>query len=104
MSGMGCIGTSGSSSLSFQLQVARGSNVSSADGSTGDVGGKPQDINSRIDDALSAAGVDKETASAIEAELKQAFQKSQATGTFPPDLESLKKTVDGIFEKYGLDA
>lgn len=57
-----------------------------------------------LDQALKSAGVDDETAAAIESELKTAFEKIQSSGQFPPDRETMKQTVDAIFSKYGLDA
>jgi hypothetical protein len=57
-----------------------------------------------LDQALTAAGVDEETASAIEAELNAAFEEAQASGQFPPDRQAMKATVDKIFAKHGLDA
>jgi hypothetical protein len=57
-----------------------------------------------LDQALTSAGVDSETAASIKAELKTAFAEIQKSGQFPPDRETMKKTVDEIFTKYGLDA
>lgn len=57
-----------------------------------------------LDQALSSAGVDDETAAAIKAELQVAFEEIQSSGQFPPDRNTMKKTVDAIFTKYGLDA
>ena len=58
----------------------------------------------RIDQALTAAGVDVETAEALKADLTAAFEESRGSETTPPAREAMKATVDAIFSKYGLNA
>jgi hypothetical protein len=65
---------------------------------------RPGGMAARIDQALAAAGVDEETAAALKADLSAAFEESRASGTTPPDPQTMKSTVDAIFAEYGLDA
>lgn len=58
----------------------------------------------QLDEALTAAGVDEETADAIKADLKTAFEESISSSGGQLDPEAIKEQVDGIFAKYGLDA
>ncbi|MBN2021800.1 MAG: hypothetical protein JW809_03320 [Pirellulales bacterium] len=61
-------------------------------------------MEAQLDQALASAGVSEDTRKAIEADLAAAFETQMASGSFPPDPEEMKATIDGIFEKYGLNA
>ncbi|BBO34405.1 hypothetical protein [Lacipirellula parvula] len=60
-------------------------------------------LEDRLDQALSAAGVDEETANALKSDLQEAFDKAKSEGKLS-DPESMKSTIDEIFAEHGLDA
>ena len=57
-----------------------------------------------LSDALAAGGVDESTAAAIKTELNAVIEASFTEGEGRPDPASIKEAVDGVFEKYGLEA
>jgi hypothetical protein len=65
--------------------------------------GMPEKMQAELDQSLESAGVDLETREALAADLEQAFEEQFASGS-PPDPAAMKEIVDGIFEKYGLNA
>jgi hypothetical protein len=96
MSGLGSVG----STPNLFSYLRSSSAESSAESESTREGG----MGTRIEQTLSAAGVDEETAEALKADLTAAFEESQASSAFPPDPEAMKSTVDAIFAEYGLDA
>ncbi|WP_428305555.1 hypothetical protein [Lacipirellula sp.] len=60
-------------------------------------------LEDRLDQALSAAGVDEKTADALKSDLQEAFDKAKSEGKLS-DPESMKSTIDAIFAEHGLDA
>jgi hypothetical protein len=92
MSGIGSVSSSTQSLAAEALQALRGQ--------AGNLG-SPE---TRLDQALQAAGIDEETRTALEGDLKAALDELMASGAFPPDPSTFKQTVDSVFEKYGLNA
>ena len=60
-------------------------------------------LEDRLDQALSAAGVDDETAEALKADLQEAFDEAKKAGTLG-DPVAMTSTIDSIFAEHGLDA
>ena len=101
MSGIGSIGST--PNLFAYLQSTSAENV----GVAPELENEPTrggGMAARIDQALTAAGVDEETAAALKADLTAAFEEGRASGSTPPDPQAMKSTVDAIFSEYGLDA
>ena len=60
-------------------------------------------LEEQLDQALTAAGVDDETAESLKADLQEAFDEAKAEGKLG-DPAAMKSTVDAIFAEHGLDA
>ncbi|MCX7427964.1 MAG: hypothetical protein NTW96_20340 [Planctomycetia bacterium] len=95
MSGIWSVGSSSLSSYLSELAAVR-TRSSETD--------RQAEMEAQLDQSLASAGVSEETREAIEADLAAAFEEQMASGSFPPDPEEMKATIDGIFEKYGLNA
>lgn len=97
MSGIGSIGLSQDQNLVSGMQSGRVSHGRPP-------GPPPQHLDSRLEDALTAAGIDQETADSLKADLKAAFEEQFSSESSPPEPGQLKQMTDEIFAEYGLDA
>lgn len=94
MSGIGSINSNPSI---YQSIRSAGGNPTDEDASTGS-----GQFDARITNALQQAGIDPETADALKADLKAAFEKFRTSGGNDP--EELKSAINSVFEQYGLNA
>lgn len=62
----------------------------------------PGRFEARINNALQEAGIDAETAEALKADLKAAFEEFRSSGGHDP--AELKSAIDSVFAKYDLNA
>lgn len=60
-------------------------------------GPRPQKLESRLEDALTATGVDQEAADSLKADLKAAFEERLSSESLPPELGQLKQITDDVF-------
>lgn len=101
MSGLGNIGSASSMGSYFQVKSSGAARPELTEEQRAQFEAQRDQ---QLNDTLAAAGVDESTASAIKSELDAVFEASFAEGEGRPDSASIKEAVDGVFEKYGLNA
>jgi hypothetical protein len=99
MSGIGSINTANIDPQRLLAHLASGATSQSEEANESPA----QRLQERIGNALQSAGVDQQTADSIQSDLQTALQSLQSSGSKPTH-DDIKKAVDAVFSKYGLNA
>lgn len=93
--------SSAQNSTPYALQQSQSSNRSHGAAPTGEL---PPGLKADIAEIAESEGLSDEQAASLEVDLQEALSALFESGEGRPDPATVKETISGVFEEYGLDA